>query len=772
MFPKLGTAQPLLALFSLILTQFKLSLAVPNLGTVQPQLAPLDSDEDKQGKPSDHLVVLMYPIESQFGCPTRKSRLVTCRPLPQSGIDKMGSWIVRQSWQELYQCKDVNSKAELLQNLMKQKLDEFLPTKVMKLTDDDKPWVTQQVKDLDRKSKREFYKHNKSEKWIQLRQQFEDKCQKAKQDYYRNTVEDLKQSNPNQWYSKIKRMGGISAERNDHIQVDDLQGFSNQEQAEEIAKHYASVSQGYKALAKDDIPHNLYKTEELAPVIEPYQMYQRIMKMNSKKATVKNDIPMKIIQEFAVELAEPLTHILSFGILHGQYPDIWKFETITPVPKVYPTEHVQQLRKISGLKNFAKISESFLAEFITSDMLPTNDPAQYGNQKGLSTQHYLVRMIHQILTATDKNSKKEAIAVLMQMIDWNSAFDRQCHKLGILSFINNGVRKSLIPILISYFQDRQMAVKWNGHLSKPYPLPGGGAQGGQLGQLEYLSQSNDNCTFLSMEEKFKFIDDLSIIEMINLVMSGICSYNFKDHIASDIGTHGQYLPPENVQSQTFLDKIQDWTVDRKMQLNNSKTKYMIINFTKKYQFSTRIQLENKLLEEVQECRLLGLIINNQLSWHQNSENIVKRANTKMIILHHLCKFNVPVEEMLNIYILFIRSMLEYCSVVWHSSITEEENRNIERVQKTALRITFGEDYLDYSNALKMTGLLTLKERRTQLSLKFAQNCLKTGKGADLFPLNPKTVNTRPHEKYFVTPAHTDRLATSTVPYLQRLLNKQ
>ena len=172
---------------------------------------PLDSDEDKQGKPSDHLVVLMYPIESQFGCPTRKSRLVTCRPLPQSGIDKMGSWIVRQSWQELYQCKDVNSKAELLQNLMKQKLDEFLPTKVMKLTDDDKPLVTQQVKDLDRKSKREFYKHNKSEKWIQLRQRFEDKCQKAKQDYYRNTVEDLKQSNPNQWYSKIKRTGGVSA---------------------------------------------------------------------------------------------------------------------------------------------------------------------------------------------------------------------------------------------------------------------------------------------------------------------------------------------------------------------------------------------------------------------------------------------------------------------------------------------------------------------------------------------------------------------------------
>jgi hypothetical protein len=75
--------------------------------------------------------------------------------------------------------------------------------------------------------------------------------------------------------------------------------------------------------------------------------------MSSKKATVQDDIPMSIIKEFSVELSEPLAHILQSGIIGGQYPDIWKFEIITPVPKVYPQEHVKQLRKISGLKNFA-----------------------------------------------------------------------------------------------------------------------------------------------------------------------------------------------------------------------------------------------------------------------------------------------------------------------------------------------------------------------------------------------------------------------------------
>ena len=480
---------------------------------------------------------------------------------------------------------------------------------------------------------------------------------------------------------------------------------------------------------------------------------------------------MAIIKEFAAELSEPLAHILNFGLNIGQYPLIWKFETITPVPKVYPPESISQLRKISGLKNFAKICHSFLGEFITTDMLPNTDPAQYGNMKGLST-HYLVKMIHQILTATDKNSIHEAKAVIVQMIDWQAAFDRQCHRLGILSFINNGVRKSLIPILISYFQDRKMAVKWNGHLSTPHPLPGGGAQGGQLGQTEYLSQSNDNVDFLSAEDKYKFIDDLSILEMINLAMCGISTYNFRNHVASDIGVNGQYLPVEKIMSQIYLDKINKWTDDKQMRLNRSKTKYMVINFTKKFQFNTRIALQNTLLEEVEECRLLGLTLTNQLSWHQNSENIVKKANTRMIILQKLYNFNLPTEEMISIYILFIRCMVEYCCVVWHSSITEEERTNIERVQKTALRIILKEDYVDYSSALQLTGLESLYERRTQLSLNFAKKCLKTNKTSDLFPLNTKTVNTRPHEKYFVTKARTERLAKSAVPYLQRLLNNQ
>ena len=53
------------------------------------------------------------------------------------------------------------------------------------------------------------------------------------------------------------------------------------------------------------------------------------------------------------------------------------------------------------------------------------------------------------------------------LIYWNNAFPRQCPKLGVESFMANGVRPSLIPVLVSYFQDRQMSVKWHGCRSVP-----------------------------------------------------------------------------------------------------------------------------------------------------------------------------------------------------------------------------------------------------------------------------------------------------------------
>ena len=100
------------------------------------------------------------------------------------------------------------------------------------------------------------------------------------------------------------------------------------------------------------------------------------------------------------------------------------------------------------------------------------------------------------LTNVDQNPKGEVKAVACIFIDWRHSL--QFHALGVRSFINNCVRPSLIPLLISYFE---------------------------------------NACSLAWDDCYKFADELSTLDIINLLTV------FK---VSDIPTHGQVIPKSEV----------------------------------------------------------------------------------------------------------------------------------------------------------------------------------------------------------------------------------
>ena len=309
-------------------------------------------------------------------------------------------------------------------------------------------------------------------------------------------------------------------------------------------------------------------------------------------------------------------------------------------------------------------------------------------------------MNHKILYAVDRNSLKEKFAVVANMIDWKDAFPRQCHELGVKSFISNGVRGPLIPILINYFQDRKMSVKHHGVQSVPRSLNGGGPQGATLGLLEYLSQSNNNAKSVPDDEKFKFIDDLTILDIVNLLTILLPSYNIKKHVPSHIPNHNQYISAANLKAQGDLNEINDWTLKQKMKVNESKCKTMIFNFNHKYQFTTNLSINNIDIQVIEEAKLLGVILSNDLRWEKNTEYIIKKANSRMELLRRASRFCSNKEELKTIYIAFIRSVLEFSSNVWHTCLTLENSNDLERVQKCALKIILKNQYIDYQYAFK------------------------------------------------------------------------
>ena len=66
----------------------------------------------------------------------------------------------------------------------------------------------------------------------------------------------------------------------------------------------------------------------------------------------------------------------------------------------------------------------------------------------------------------------------------------------------------------------------------------------------------------------------------------------------------QYIPAHNLKSQEWLDKIYKLTEQQKMMINESKSKTMVFNFTDKYKFIPRLNINNNAVEVIDSTRYL------------------------------------------------------------------------------------------------------------------------------------------------------------------------
>ena len=133
-----------------------------------------------------------------------------------------------------------------------------------------------------------------------------------------------------------------------------------------------------------------------------------------------------------------------------------------------------------------------------------------------------------------------------------------------------------------------------------------------------------------------------------------------------------------------------------------------------------------------------------------------KAYSRLSMLTRLKYVGVKTEDLIDIYKLYIRSIIEYCSVAFHSSLTIEQSDRLERIQRVCLRVILGEMYVGYSGALEMCGLETLILRRQRKCLNFSLKCVKHKRNSTLFPLNKQTFgqDCKLREKYHVNWART------------------
>ena len=134
---------------------------------------------------------------------------------------------------------------------------------------------------------------------------------------------------------------------------------------------------------------------------------------------------------------------------------------------------------------------------------------------------------------------------------------------------------------------------------------------------------------------------------------------------------------------------------------------------------------------------------------------------------------MKIPSLVKIYTTQVRSLLEYGAVSWHSMLTIENEKAIERVQKSAIAIILGAEYENYEQGLSNLSLQRLDLRRKKLCTTFARKAANHPLHSNWFQKNdlPIKVKTRSQKQtYKPVRVRTQRLLRSPIPYMTMLLN--
>ncbi len=364
------------------------------------------------------------------------------------------------------------------------------------------------------------------------------------------------------------------------------------------------------------------------------------------------------------ELAEPVTSIFNTSLSSGLVPVLWKDSSIIPIPKAKQTQVESDTRPIALTR-------------------PCVIESTRSNLKGTSTTFSLLDLTHNWLSRLDNPGHYLRACFL----DFSKAFDRIDHNIVITKLIVLRVRRSIIPWICSFLSNRRQCVKLGQCVSRWLPTSAGVPQGTKLGPILFVIMIND---LKIVSSNWKYVDDVTISEIV---------------------------PTREVSIlQNELNAIGDWTSTNNMKLNPKKCKEMIVSFRRAIeQPPPTLVVENISLERIKSHKVLGLTIQNNLKWDVHINEIVTKASKRLHILRVLKRSGVSPFHLLRVYFALIRSLLEYCCPVWHSSLTINLSDKIERVQKRTMRIIY--PTLSYDIALDQAKCWSLRARRDALCAK-------------------------------------------------------
>ena len=391
-------------------------------------------------------------------------KYMTVRPMPDSLVNKFGNIITQEDWNCIPEGVSVTDMVDAFESRTQAMVDEAFPLKKIKVSNYDKPYFTEELRELKRQRQRVYRKEGKSKKYLKLKTTFDKKLRAAVHKYKLKILKEVSDGKRTSLYSALRKIElgeHFSSCSNFSLPSHSEENLTPLQSAEKLADYFSSISQEFEPICVDKLPLRVKNilsssSSQSKPVLEEWQVYARIKKSKKPNSTIPGDIPVKLVKEFSAEIAVPACRIFNRITESAEYPRQWVTEYQIAIPKCKPPLTEDDLKNISSTALLSKIYESFIGDWIFPFIGPFIDPAQCGGLKGSSITHYLVKLLHFVHQNLDKRMPH---AVLLTLVDLEKAFNRVSHQLVIEDLADMNVPGWLLSIIISYLSGRSMQME-------------------------------------------------------------------------------------------------------------------------------------------------------------------------------------------------------------------------------------------------------------------------------------------------------------------------
>ena len=636
----------------------------------------------------------------------------------------------------LFKAQSSDEKLNIFTEIIRYGLDTIMPERSIKVHETDKPWMNANLKQLIKRRQKAF---SSGDVFLYklLRNKVNRERKRCRMIYYKNKVQDLQHTKPRDWWREVKQFCGTSkaARRDSRSILRTNTESSDQDLANEIMKAFVSVMDNYTPLSEDVC----VLTDHDEPiVVDEESIAKKLRQINISRAGGPDGIPNWVLKTFSDILSPAITNIINASFRESKVPRVWKLANVTTLPKTVAIEDFNKdLRPISLTPTLSKIAESCIIEQeIRPTLLKAMDPNQFGFVPNSCTTFALILMLHRWLENTDGTGSRVRVALL----DYRKAFDLVDHNILIAKLFSLGVKPTVVNWIADFLRGRSQRLKLNSDcFSNSEIVPAGIPQGTKIGPWLFLAMINDLAIPGNSSDLWKFADDTTVSEIIPKTGSS--------------------------RLQVQVDQINCWSNENNFQLNSLKCKELRIDFTRHRHIDDPITVNDLAFEVVQSVKILGVTIREDLKWNDHVTEITHKASKRLYLLRILKRAGVDVNSLVQFYCTCIRSTLEYACQTFHSNLPEYLSNQIERIQKRALRMLYPEER--YGDALKLTGLQSLADRRDRLCRELFNSVSinNNHKLADLLPpLNSNNINLRSTSKYDLPVLKTNRFKDSFINY--------